>query len=265
MTDEARLLTPDPLVRQRLRVARLVLELVPGAEQVASEQLAAASALLDQWKAGEPLPATQAAPARAELLARAAELERTLRDEVERRRPFGARPWVVFARRWGWAVGLAVVVSGYLGLSLRHQSFRPGDWSKEVLAGLRIDSWKQTYANLMTGTKRRGVPVLVGGKVVGPSLFVHAASEVNVTVLAEGQKLSGTCAYPDEMTGNAVVCSIRDGERILFESQTLDESNRQAPFSVAVPPTRRLTLQLQTKKEHIRMAQGVWTNLKVTR
>ena len=94
---------------------------------------------------------------------------------------------------------------------------------------------------------------------------MHRIPEVTVTALAEGRKPQGTCGYPDEMRGNALVCTIRDGDRVLFESPRLDEAHRQAPFEVALPPTRPLKLELRTEKTHLRMVQAVWTDLKFGR
>jgi len=266
MSDSTRTDSRASRIQQRLRVARLTLELVPGADWLAAEQVELAARQFESWKAGEPEPSADAAPAgRTELLARAAELERALRDEAARRLPAGTNAWRGWVRKWWWAVLAAVALATYVGLSVRHRSFRPSDWSKAIISGMRIDSSNQTYASLMVGTKRRGVPVFLGGRKVGPSLFVHAVSEVNVTVLDEGAKLSGTCGYPDDLVGNAVVCTVRDGDRVLFESPTLDETHHEAKFQVAIPPTRKLKLEWKTTKDNIRFAQGVWTDFKVTR
>ena len=265
---------PVLFIHQRLRVARLVLELVPGAEAVAREQLEAAARLLEDWRSAAPDGVAdggagdrtvQPAPPRAELLARAAEIERALREELARRQPSSSTSWRAMLRRWWWAGLLVAAMVTYISLSVSHHSFKPSDWRKPVVSGLRVDEWKQTYGPVMTGAKRRDVTVTLGGRKLGPSIFVHAVSEVNVTVLEDGRTLSGTCGYPDEMLRNGVICTIRDGERLLFESPALTESNRQATFKVAIPPTRQLKFELRHTETHIRMAQGVWTDLKVTR
>jgi hypothetical protein len=257
--------SPDQLIRQRLRVARLTLELVPGSEALAAEQLDSAAQLLNDWKAGTETTALPPPPQRAELLARAAELERLLREELSRRNPKASTPWAMLARRFWWAGVLILALAVYVGLSVMHRSFRPSDWRKPVVSGIRVDDWKQTYGPVMTGAKRRDLTVSLGGRKLGPSIFVHAVSEVKVTVLAEGGKLSGTCGYPDDMQANTVICAIKDGDRVLFESPPLNASNRQATFKVNIPPTRRLKLELRNTEMHIRMAQGVWTDLQVTR
>ena len=111
-----------------------------------------------------PLPAPDVPPSRTLLLARTAELERALREELSRRRPAAQAAWLNRLRRWWWEglVVAAIVVVAYVAMSVSHKSFNRADWGKMTVSGLRIDGWRQDCGGpVMVGEKRRGLPVML--------------------------------------------------------------------------------------------------------
>jgi hypothetical protein len=253
----------------QLDAAVAILETVDDGARFVSPHLDEARRGLDALKARKPEDGTteeSGAASKPDGLLRECERLRSdlLREAAAVRREMGIQSALYKYRFAILGSVAAIVLLGYIGVSVAVGTFVPGRWFTVRIDGAYVVSATQSWGSLQ---KNRGVvqSTLRIGNVERKNGFgTHATSRIELGLEGSYSRVSGVCGLDDD-TGAAgsVRCRIEAQGKTLFQSEVMTgKGTRFAPFSVPLEGATKLSLIVDDGGDGMNTDHAGWGDLK---
>ncbi len=162
--------------------------------------------------------------------------------------------------------GIVLVTMMVVALGYRQYHDLPINlWSKQVpVMDVILGHASQDYGAVQINKTVDNTPVMISGRYFPSAIGTHANSVIPIELRRTGRFLSGSCGYPDSVTGAQIFCSIESNAQEIWRSQTLDSTSRLQNFHIDVQGQTNLILKVSSRRSEINGAHAVWVDLRVS-
>jgi hypothetical protein len=156
---------------------------------------------------------------------------------------------------------LVIATASYIGMSSWRGSYYFWKWRLINFPSFQIVSAQQEWGVMTTNLGLSGEPLTVNHKTFKSALATHAFSRIRIKFDGDPLSFSGSCGYPDYVSGAGIVCEIVDGNTSLYKSEILNSQSPISPFEIPLNGRREIDLIVRPAQENINGSHAVWLDL----